>query len=221
MEQTRLHLIVTAVLLAASTATLLAQVSNGDFSSNLDHWNIVLPSSNTLPPGRGIVPFDIDGPGPLGTSSAFFANVGSDALLNLEQTVTLSGGVTYNFRAGLAMTTPGINADGGTVSVFIGPNFLTSYSFGDTFIGINKYSSLSSSYLPAVTGPETLSIRFSRGPGVGGVFSTPTDYIDNIQLTTVPEPGIVPLAFSGLSIAALVYLKKSKKDTRTNAVHAQ
>jgi len=212
-----LHVIATAVgLLAAFTTPLFAQVSNGDFSSGLGGWTVVLPSSNQLTPDRGVESIDIDGSGSLGVSSAFYANVGYDSLLNLEQVVSLSAGISYNFRADLAMTTPSVNADGGTISVFIGPTLLQSYSFGDTVVGVNEYARISSTYLSPVTGSSTLSIHFSRNYGAG-IFSTPTDYVDNIQLTPVPEPGTFVLVFCGLSLLALIHRRNGIKRLDKNA----
>ena len=165
-----------------------AQLLNGDFSDSTNHWNIVLPGSNTQPAANGIASIDIDGPGPLASSPAFFANVGNDALLHLEQNVFLSAAVSYQFAADLAMTPPGNNADGGTILVFVDTTLIASNSFGSTTAGVNKYAHLAATYSPAASGSHTLSIQFSRAFGPGGVSSTPTDYIDNIALSPTPVP---------------------------------
>lgn len=164
------------------------QLLNGDFSNSTNHWNIVLPASNTQPAANGVAPLDIDGSGPLAGSPAFFANVGNDALLHLEQSLFLSSAVSYQFAADLAMTPPGNNADGGTIQVFVDTTMIASISFGSTTVNVNKYAHLTGTYSPAASGSHTLSIQFSRIFGPGGVFSTPTDYIDNIALSPTPVP---------------------------------
>ena len=79
------------------------------------------------------------------------------------------------------------NADGGTISVYIGPTLLISYSFGAvTSLTQTKYAILSTNCVPAVSGSQTLSIHFSRGYGTDA--DTPSDYIDNISLTRPVPP---------------------------------
>ncbi len=159
-----------------------AGVLNGDFSAGTNNWAIVFNPGNIQPPDYTVVPFDIDGPGPLGTSSVFRVGVGDDALMNIEQPVYLVAGGVYRFYADLAMTTPGYNGDGGTIAVYVGPTVLASYSFGFASLGINQYTNLSTTFSPGTTGTQTLSIHFSRGYGYGPA-STPKDYIDNISLS--------------------------------------
>lgn len=166
-----------------------AQVSNGDFSNGTNGWSYYLPPSNTFPPDYGLWNIDIDGGGPLTNSAAFYADVGSDALIDLQQTVVLKAGVTYNFHADLASIPYGINADGGTIQVFIGGTRIASYSFGANTAITTRYASISTNYSSAVSGAQTLSVNFSRGFGFGGVGDTPADAIDNISLT----PLVIPL----------------------------
>ncbi len=174
-------------LAAACALSLNAQVVNGDFSSGTNGWNIVFPPGNIYPPNYGLGQLDTDGPGPLPVSQALFAQVGSSDLLNLEQNVNLTAGVSYLFSANLAMVPHAFNADGGTISVYIGPTLITSYSFGFvTSLTQTKYAVLSTNYVPAASGSQTLSIHFSRGYGTDA--DTPSDYIDNISLTPPAAP---------------------------------
>ena len=165
-----------------------AQVINGDFSSSTNHWRYVFPASNRLIPDYGIMQIDIDGTGPLSNSPAFYANVGEDALLNLEQDVYLSGGVTYKLWADLASVPYGLTGDGGVVSVYVGSALIASYSFGAFYSIIPQYANLSGSYVPSTSGTQTLSIHFSRAWGFGGVGNTPTDVIDNFTLDPISVP---------------------------------
>lgn len=185
------YLFILANIIVTVAPLARGQLLNGDFSDSTNHWSIVLPASNTQPAANGIASIDIDGPGPLASSPAFYANVGNDALLHLEQDVALSAAVSYQFAADLAMTPAGNNADGGTITVFINSTMIASNSFGSTTAGVNKYVHLTGTYSPPDSGLYTLSIHFSRNFGPGGIFSTPTDYIDNVALS----PTLVPLNF--------------------------
>jgi hypothetical protein len=180
------------ILLVAFTIFALAdnvraQVVNGDFTSGTNGWNIVFPPGNVYFPAYGLDQLDMDGPGPLPVSQAFVAQVGDTSLLNLEQKVNLTAGVQYSFHADLAMVPHAYNADGGTLTVYIGAALLISYSFGYvSSLTQIKYATLSTNYMPAASGPQTLSIHFSRGYGEDG--STPSDYIDNISLQAPAAP---------------------------------
>jgi len=185
----KLNQFVLLIAIAVSGLSTMAQVTNGDFSNGTNGWSYFFPASNHFPPSYGIWNVDIDGPGPLGTSPAFYADVGSDALINLQQTVTLRAGVTYNLHADVESIPYSINADGGTIQIFIGATRLASYSFGANNAIAPRYASIASNYTAAVSDPQILSINFSRGYGYGGVGNTPADVIDNISLT----PLVIPL----------------------------
>jgi hypothetical protein len=199
--QNKINRIILGVLVLATLFRLSAnaQVTNGDFSSSTNGWSYFFPASNHLIPSYGIMQVDIDGSGPLSNSPAFYANVGEDALMDLQQNVYLVGGVTYLFHADLSSIPYSFNIDGGTVSVFIGASNISFYSFG-SFSSISpKYSSLSTNFSPATSGTQTLSINFSRGYGYGGVGNTPTDVIDNISLSPVH----IPLQFQSVGNAVI------------------
>jgi hypothetical protein len=193
--------VITLILILAGlfSPTLQAQVVNGDFSMSLTDWTVVLPPGNHLTPDHGLMTLDIDGPGPFSNSTPFYAAVGNDALLNLQQSVSLSSGVTYQFVAYLASTSTGNNADGGTVAAFLGATQVSAFSFGSVAMNVTNYGILSGIYTAQATGSQTLSINFSRSFGFGGPGqnTTPTDYIDLISLTAIPEPSSLPLVIAG------------------------
>ena len=187
-----------AVSAVACGIQLEAQVVNGDFASGASGWNFVFPPGNVYFPTYGFGSIDIDGTGPLPVSQAFTAQVGGSSLMNIEQAINLTAGVNYTFHADLAMVPHAFNADGGTVSAYIGPTLLASYSFGSvTSLTQVKYGSLGTNYVPAVSGPQTLSIHFSRGYGEDG--STPSDYIDNISLQA-PSPPRLQIQLQGHNV---------------------
>jgi len=212
MKESRIQIVVLVTMAIACANSSIAQVYNGDFSLGLNGWTLYLPpGSNPLGPDYQVASIDIDGSGPLSVSEAFHVNVGSDALLDLQQGVFLTAGTTYNFFANLAMTPPSDNADGGTISVFVGPTGIASYSFGSTTVGVTEYATISGTYQPAFTGAQTLSINFSRGYGIGNGWQTPSDWIDNIELTPIPEPRTSVMEIAGLCALAFVGSRKYSK----------
>ena len=181
------------VFLTASCSYASGQqiLLNGDFSSGLDHWSLVQSPGNLVVPAQPGL-FDIASSGPLGAGNAFYAHIGYDSLVNIQQAAPLLGGFTYNFFADIASSTPLYNLDGGTISVFIDGNNLASHSFG---AGISKIASLSGSFTPQQSGNAILSIFFSRGFLASE--NSPTDWIDNISLVAVPEPSCLCLGVCG------------------------
>ncbi len=192
-------------LFAATSFSVGGQqvVLNGDFSSGLDYWTLVQPPNNivvTAQPGS----FDIADSGPLSSGNDFYAHVGYDSLINLQQTVPLSAGITYSFYADIATSTPLYNVDGGTISVFVNSNCINSHSFG---AGIGQVTSISGIYTPLQSGNAVLSIDFSRSYLEDGY--TPTDWIDNITLTVVPEPSASLII--GCGLAGVVLLRRGQR----------
>jgi hypothetical protein len=186
--------ILAVVFVTCWSSLSYAQLLNGDFSQGLTNWTVYYPPGNIFPPANGLTTIDIDGPGPLTNSTAYYANPGDDSLVDLQQTVTLTLGVTYHLSANLAMTTQGDNADGGTIVGVVGLTPIASYSFGAVTAGVNEYAVLSGDYLATSSGPQTFGIDFSRAYGAGG---TPNDYITNIVFDAIPEPGSGALVICG------------------------
>ena len=115
--------------------------------------------------------YDIANSGPLSTNNDFYAQIGYESLVNLQQAVPLSAGVTYLFYADIASFTPGYNVDNGTIAVFIDGNGIASYSFGGF---TDTITSISGAYTPLQSGNAVLSIDFSRSYLADG----PTMYVD-------------------------------------------
>jgi hypothetical protein len=162
-------------------------ILNGDFSSGLTSWTLVQPPGNIIvaaQPGS----FDVANSGPLSGANSFYAHIGNDSPIGLQQTVVLSAGVTYNLFANIADSTPMYNVDGGTISAFIDGNSIGSHSFG---ADIGQFATLVGAYTPLHSGDAVLSLDFSRGY-IADQYS-PTDWIDNIALTAVPEPSAIAL----------------------------
>jgi hypothetical protein len=179
-----------------------AQLLNGNFADGLDDWTVVIPTSNS--PGYGLTSSILGlGGGPLENAPTFYANAGSGASVDLTQNIFLSAGTQYSFSASLAMVSDSNNSDGGTVSVYFNQSLISSHAFGAVSYAPSTpvYVELSGIYTAPSSGNETLTIAFTRGPGVGGVYDTPTDYIGDIQL--IPEPSTTAcLIFGGVVLLA-------------------
>jgi hypothetical protein len=211
MKNKTLYIHIGLIALTTSANSVDAQILNGDFSSGVTNWTVLQEPSGTVV-GGSIASIDIDGPGLLGVSDAYYCQPGIGDQRSLQQSIFLLQGMSYNFKADLAMEPNSNNADGGTVQVFVGPTLITSFSFGTTTYGVNEYANLSATYVPALSGVQTLAINFARGYYAGG--GTPLDFIDNVQLAPVPEPGVGTLTLGALVLLALV----TKRTSREHAV---
>jgi hypothetical protein len=186
-------------------------VLNGDFSNGLSDWTVVAEPNN--PPtylGLGQIQFG----GETNASEAFYAQVGNINQVNLEQTVSLSAGIQYNFSADIAaFEGPSAvilgNLDGGTITLSVGGNQVASFSFGEILEGSTLYGTLNGSYLSAQSGDELLVLNFDRG--VASDNYTPTDYIGNVSLVPVPEPSSFLLAGFGIFALNVIRCRRMKR----------
>lgn len=195
---------ISALVLASWTVQAQSVVVNGDFSGVLDDWTVVpIIGYTNAPYSYGVGPYTVFPE--TGTAKSFSAQVGNPVQLNLEQTVSLSAGVQYNFTADVAANYPTYNVDGGTITLTIGGNEVSSISFGGDNTGGPLYGTLDGSYLPEQSGNELLILNFSRNY-IADAY-TPSDFITDISLVPVPEPS--PIVLLGLGICALALRRAS------------
>ncbi|HEV2453971.1 MAG TPA: hypothetical protein VGY98_06905, partial [Verrucomicrobiae bacterium] len=148
----------TVCFLVLTIKSIQAQsvVINGDFSGGLTNWTVVQPPDDEILAGSlGQIQFV----GETRLSEAFEAQVGYNSQQNLEQTVSLSAGVQYDFYADVAAIYPIYNLDGGTITISIEGNDVASISFG---AGITQYGTLEGTYNPTESGNELMAINFDR-----------------------------------------------------------
>ena len=194
-------MLITGFLVFTSLNFIQAQsvIINGDFSDGLNNWTVVQPTNNN--PQNGILA-QIQFAGELNVSEAFSVHVGNNSPQSLEQLVSLSAGIQYDFYAdvaGVNYANGEANEDLGTISLSIGGNSVASISLGE---GISQYGSLTGAYIPSQSGDELLELDFTRS-----YLPSPIDYIGNISFEPVPEPSVCSLIEVGLFGFGLIYRK--------------
>ena len=207
-------------LLGAVAAGLLipaaanAQFTNGGFESgDFTGWTIT-PTSNGTTTVQQVVSFDIDGPGPLGSSLSAQFSVGRTSGtttgnhgIELTQMLSLVGGVQYTFGFNWAATrtTSSTNSQGGIFDLIVDGTSLANAAAGSTSSTAPHYGSLSANFTPGSTGSYSVGARITRPftvPSPATLFQN----VDNFSMLAVPEPAT--LAVLGLGAAAMLRRRK-------------
>lgn len=175
-----------AICLVCAAGTAQANLlTNGDFETgNLGGWTVRLtPNGNTFV--QQVVPYDIDGPGPLGSSLAANFWVGqlvgvSGAWEGIEmvQDLSLTGGTQYTFDADLSVFRGGTvnNASGGKFEVIVDGAVLATWDSGGIIAGVPEFSHLTTTFTPTVSGNYEVGLRITRRYTATNV----NQYVDNV-----------------------------------------
>jgi hypothetical protein len=205
----------TVLLIAtAQTNTLANLVQNGDFATgNLSDWTVFLTSNGSLGAGLPkVVPFDVTGTGTASDAAKFQAGV---AKLVLPIDLTSQGGgiyQTFNCSAGSYLVSADVAADDVSATANNSAGLFTLLLDGSPVASIDLGHISSDQILrgdleatvPLSQGSHQLEVEITRpflsgsSPGVIEA-QTPFQFVDNIQVTAVPEQTSLGL----LSLGAL------------------
>lgn len=185
-ELNRMAGVLAAVCLACAAGSARANLlTNGDFETgNLGGWTVRLtPNGRTFV--QQVVPYDIDGPGPLGSSPAANFWVGqltfvSGAWEGIEmvQNLSLTGGTQYTFDADLSVFRGGTvnNGSGGKFEVIVDGAVLATWDSGSIIAGVPEFSHLTTTFTPALSGNYEVGLRITRPYTATNV----NQYVDNV-----------------------------------------
>ena len=165
------HLIVSLWAAAGASAPGQILTNTGFETGGLEPWAITqwypsFPCGEMLAPE--IVPFDIDGPGPLGTSAAAKFVVGAPPQfcnyngLLVRQAALLTAGVTYTLRLNYAVERlPGSGPGTARFTLLVDDQELLT-AVGPVLAGQTVYGLLADDYTPALTGVHHIGFRIWR-----------------------------------------------------------
>jgi hypothetical protein len=214
MSAKMLGLVVSAALFSAGAANA-AIVDNGTFSSGLTGWT---QTGSGTTPGIGITVVTTGGtnttdygdnvPNYNGTTNAAFF-VDDNANESLFQSVSLTGGVTYNLNFGLFATQSGAaNPFDFSLTSSVGAIFSTINTNG-TVLPVGQWNGYSYTFTAPTTTSYTLDFNFISGP-------TPAKdvLLADVGISAVPEPSTWAMMILGFfGVGFMAYRRKQNGPT--------
>jgi hypothetical protein len=203
----------------ALAGTLPAQLLNGDFATgNLSHWITYTTRNGNLGSYYGlpnVISFDVTGTGTPSAAAQF--QVGQPSFVDtsfqgggIYQTFTASAAGQYFVHADIAAAAPSHNnLAAGLFTLLMDGVAINSVDLGAITLGQTLRNALRAT-TTLTPGAHQLTIEMTR-PYLngGGYANTPLEYLDNIQVTPVPEPSEMLLSSLGL-VSLLAAARKSK-----------
>lgn len=214
-------------VICASASFCRAQIIyNGDFETgSFSGWaTFITPNGSLGPPGSGlpaVSQFDVAGTGTLSDAAQF--QVGEAAYNPATGHTVQGGGIyqTFNVSAGQYLISADFaaynsnsqyeNGDGGLETVSVDSVTVGTVQFGAINSGQTERGGVQS-MLNLTGGTHQITIEFTRpwlNSDVDG--PTPFEYVDNVEVTAVPEPSVAALGMCGL---ALVFSRRLKRNAR-------
>jgi hypothetical protein len=205
----RLHCLAIAVLITAFPAIANAQgnlIQNGAFQTgDLSNWAVFTTPNGSLGSGVGlpnVVSFDVAGTGTPSNAAQFQAG---EAIYNsatghtsqgggISQTFTSPAG-NFIFSADVAALdiNSTLNINAGLFTLLLNGTAIASIQFGEINPGQILRGSLVAT-VPLTQPQNQIVIEITRPWTSGGSYGlTPEEYLSNIQIVPVPEPGALSL----------------------------
>lgn len=208
------HIALATVLAAGSaTAGSAAIVANGSFEDGLNGWT-VLDSIGTTP-GQGITVVTTNGvanstgygdivPSYDGTHAAYF--VDDNAVQNLSQFVSLTGGTKYTLNFALFATASGsANPFGFALSDSVGLNLLDINFSSEVPVGVW------SEYSYTFTAPITFDYYLLNFNFISGATPAKDVLLDGVSIAAVPEPTTWAMMIAGLGLVGFTMRRRTAK----------
>lgn len=198
-----------AVVGAGIASPAVAGVLNGNFETgDLTNWTITFTPGGTTAV-MNVESFDIDGPGPLGSSLAARFSVGRAAGVTtgnqgimMTQLASVVAGNAYQIDFDWAAWRPagqGSNTQGGIFDIIVNGVSIANALAGATSGAAPRFGHLTGNFVAAATGEIEVGVMITR-PFTVPTPTAPTlfQFIDNF--TMVPTPGTTALfALAGLA----------------------
>jgi hypothetical protein len=197
---------IAAALLSAGTARASTIVANGNFATGLSGWT---QNGSGTTPGIGITVVTTGGTNTTGygdnvpnydgtTNAAFF--VDDNAIENLLQSVSLTGGDKYTLSFGLFATQSGAaNAFDFSLTDSVGSIFSQTNTSAQV-VPVGQWNGYSYTFTAPTTASYTLDYNF-----VAGLTPAKDVLLANVNISAVPEPStwaMMILGFAGLGFMA-------------------
>lgn len=203
-------------LLVAACQGLAVGFVNGDFEGgNSDGWDFEL-TGNGDNRFRAVMPFDMNGDEPFGTSLVARFSVGQDdddgelGGIRFTQKLALEAGQMYTVSykwAALNSFPTFSNFDGGTFRLIVDGDILATHETGVVDSMVTYHGTQSATFTASETRDYVIGTEIVRRFKVP-FFSDPvmTQYVDDFEIEAVPEPGLMALV--GLGVFASIRRKK-------------
>ncbi len=198
----RLFTLLTLASLLAGRAYAGSFLSNGNFATgNLTDWSVFTTSNGTNGPGLpAVASFDTTGTGDSNSAEFLVGHVsgqgdngeGGGGLLQ-SFNVPVAG--FYTATAAIASYYGGDNADAGDFSILVDGTLLANDNIGTILFGQTLRDTLVGS-IDLAPGSHTYEILITRDADAE-LGDSPNQYVTNLTLSPVPEPGSIALLLAG------------------------